>query len=58
MHKFFAGANRSSLPDLCTLDPLLDVDPVARMESFRVLKSEDPNGVFSHHKTLTIGLRP
>jgi hypothetical protein len=29
----------SSFPCLRTLDPLLDVDPVARMESFRVLKS-------------------
>ena len=34
---------------------LFDVDPVARMESFRALKCKDPNGVFSHPKTLTIG---
>ena len=32
-----------------------DVDPVARMESFRALTRYDPNGVFSHPKTLTIG---
>jgi hypothetical protein len=43
-----------------------DVGPIARMESlraithsglesFRVLKSKDPNGVLSHPETLTIG---
>ena len=32
-----------------------DVDPVARMESFRALKHKDPNGVFPHPETLTIG---
>ena len=33
----------------------MDVDPVARMESFRALQHYDPNGVFSHPKTFMIG---
>jgi hypothetical protein len=32
-----------------------DVDPVARMGSFRALKRLDPYGVLSHPKTLQIG---
>ena len=34
---------------------LSDVDPVARMKSFRALKRVDPNGIFSHPKTLKFG---
>jgi hypothetical protein len=65
-HEYAQDASHQVMQDLEQVIYKVDVDPVARMESFRALKlsrlesfrvqkSSNPNGVFSYPKTLRIG---